>query len=198
MYNKVINCIPSKEMQEYLLKYKQDFSVLQLASIVTNFGNEDKKIKLLEDLLRQVTIKEERLLIDSAIQNLKNYENPYTGKTKDIYNEYFFKKGETPIYPLSEICNFPVFFKKGDIIKRVGSDNFYYVDGTPILKGWSDITDECYLCYLITEDIKVEYDLFVFHDHINVCKAEKVCYNDLTIKQLSIVENIKKLLESKS
>ena len=135
-------------------------------------------------------------MINAAIQNLKNRENAYTGKTKDIYNEYFFKKGETPIYPLSEICNFPVLYKKGDVIKRVGSDNIYYIDSTPILKGWSDITDECYLCYLVTKDIKVEYDLFVFHEHINVCEAEKVCYGDLTREQLSIIENIKKLLET--
>ncbi|MBQ7306953.1 MAG: hypothetical protein IJW82_00305 [Clostridia bacterium] len=195
MYNQIINCIPSKVMRDYLKTNKKDFCILQQASIVVEFGNDDKKINLLENLLQQASTEKEKLLLSAAIKDLKKF-GKLDKETDNIYKEYFYKKFETPLYPLSEICNLPILFKKGDIIKRVGCDDLYYLEQIPILKNWSDFTDECYLCYLITQEIKSQDDLFVFHSHIHLCEAEKVCANDLTKEQLSIVENIKKLLES--
>ncbi|MBR4852962.1 MAG: hypothetical protein IKV01_05085, partial [Clostridia bacterium] len=71
-------------------------------------------------------------------------------------------------------------------------EQFFLVAGTPEKQKLYDFTDECYLCYLLTDEIKTYDDLVTFHDHIHVCTAESG--EVLSEEQKSIAENIMNLL----
>lgn len=195
MIKEIIDCIPSKTMREYLHAHPMTLSVLQLATIVSEYAPKEQKAALFEDLLRTTTLETECLLLKAGIKDIKKYGYPHKQSDK-VYDSYFVHAGKPPFYPFLEVCKLPVLFQKGDII-REGSE-YFYVANTPTIIDNCDFTDECYLCYSLTNEIKSEYDLFSAHYHIHVCVAESASFDELSEEQKRVKESIVSLLKCRS
>ena len=201
MNKKTIDCIPSKTLREYLVSNHFEMSVLQQATIVLEYADENDYVSLLEILIEGTTNEDEILLLSSVVEDLKNcigneYIEYISEETQKIYDEKFRHDG-FPLYPFLEVCGLPVLFKKGDIVraKYDSYDNFYYVGALPLLiANHCDFSDECYLCYNLSYPVMNEDDLVLAHEHIHICVAERASRNDLTRKQRSIYKKIKALL----
>ena len=199
MNKKIIDCIPSKTLREYLVSNSFEMSALQQATIALEYADKEDYVSLLEELIAGTNNEDEILLMSSAVEDLKNC-NEYIGyiseETQRIYDEKF-PHDDFPLYPFLEVCGLPVLFKKGDIVraKYDSYDNFYYVGALPLLiANYCDFSDECYLCYDLSYPVRNEDDLLLAHAHIHICVAEQASRNDLTRKQRSIYKKIKALL----
>ena len=191
MIEKIIDCIPSLTMRNYLRESPAKLSVLQQATVVSEYASKEQKVVFFEKLIEISSKNEERILLKEAIKDTKKYGSP-NKKTKKIYDRYFLDTPRTPLFPFLEICNFPVLFKRGDII--FDQEDFWYVADVPRINQSSDFTDECYLCYSLSEKAESEEDLFTSHGHIHVCMADIVDLDELTVEQKLIAENIALLL----
>jgi len=189
---KMLKCMPSKDMREYLDNNPPCLSVLQQATIFSEYIKTRNEIYLIFTMLAEDTNDEqEKALLEAAIEDIKICGCP--GKNaKDVYNKYFFKRGITPLFPFFEVCNMPILFKVGDIISYDGK--LYYVAETPVQNRCIDFTDECYMCYPLSARINSKEDLFIYHEHIHVCEAEKADTENMTAKQKQTISVIKSLL----
>lgn len=184
----ILNFIPSSALKAYLLQNEISFSPMQQATIIMEYASNEAKITALRTLAKETSDEAEKLLFETAAQEIK--EQGFDGsKTKAVYAQYF-SGAENPKYPFIEVCDLPILFKKGDVIK-VG-EQIFLVAGTPEKQKLYDFTDECYLCYLLTDEIKTYDDLFTFHEHIHVCDAESC--DALFEEQKRIAKNIMNLL----
>lgn len=184
----ILNFISSSTLKKHLLQNEISLSPMQQATIIMEYASDEDKITALRTLAKETTNEAEKLLFETAVQEIK--EQGFDGiKTEAVYTQYF-SHIENPKYPFIEVCNLPILFKKGDVIKE--GEQFFLVAGTPEKQKLYDFTDECYLCYLLTDEIKTYDDLVYFHDHIHVCDAESC--EVLSEEQKSIAENIMRLL----
>ena len=190
MIKEIIDCIPSKMMQAHLYEHPVDLTVLQQATIVSEYAPKEQKAALLESLMKPATPDAERLLLEAAIKDIKEYGclNTQTGK---IYNALFMGADVPPFFPFLEVCRLPVLFKKGDVICAGGE--YFYVAALPEIKETSDFTDECYLCYSLSNTIRDEADLFSAHDHIHVCVADAADLEALGEEQRKVAATIPRL-----
>ena len=204
MYKEVIECIPSRTMREYLTANPVEFSVLQEATIVSAYAEVRDYLPLFEGLLKRAKTEAERLLLASYIEDLRHDESGegyYSDATFEIYCKEFPHEG-FPWYPFLEVCNLPVLFKRGDVIRRhrkhgwhARGNELYYVGGVPLLiPGHCDFSDEQYLSYPLSSPVKTEEDLGGVHEHINVCEAERASVKKLTPQQKCNYDKIKKIL----
>lgn len=184
----ILNFISSSTLKKHLLQNEISLSPMQQATIIMEYASDEDKITALRTLAKETGNEAEKLLFETAVQEIK--EQGFDGiKTKAVYTQYF-SHTENPKYPFIEVCNLPILFKKGDVIKD--GERIFLVAGTPKKQKLYDFTDECYLCYLLTDEIKTYDDLVYFHDHIHVCDAESC--EVLSEEQKSIAENIMRLL----
>lgn len=161
---------------------------MQQATIIMEYASDEDKITALLTLAKETGDEAEKLLFEIAAQEIR--EQGFDGsKSEAVYTQYF-SGTENPKYPFIEVCNLPILFKKGDVIKN--GERIFLVACTPKKQYLYDFSDECYLCYLLTDEIKTYDDLVCFHDHIHVCDAESC--EVLSEEQKRIVENIKRLL----
>lgn len=119
MNNEVIDCIPSKKMREYLTANPIELNVLQEATIIREYAEKRDYLPLFERLLKRAKTESERLLLASYVKDLrhdKSGKGYYSDATFEIYRKEFHHKG-FPLYPFLEICNLPVLFRKGDVIR---------------------------------------------------------------------------------
>lgn len=201
MNNDVINCIPSKTMREYLTANPIELNVLQEATIIHEYSEKRDYLPLYERLLERAKTESERLLLASYVKDLRHDESGkgyYSDATCEIYKKEFPHEG-FPFYPFLEVCNLPILFKKGDVIRWHGRHRkgniLYYVGFVPSLPvNHCDFSDECYLCYPLSYSMKTEEDLIYSHEHIHLCEAEKASKAKLTPKQNNIYGRIRKLL----
>ena len=201
MNNDVINCIPSKTMREYLTANPIELNVLQEATIIHEYSEKRDYLPLYERLLERAKTESERLLLASYVDDLRHDESGrgfYSDATCEIYEREFHHRG-FPLYPFLEICNLPVLFKKGDVIRWHGNTRYYgdlyYVGFPPLLiPEHCDFSDECYLCYSLSYPIKTEGDLIYCHEHIDVCRAERASIKKLTSMEKHNYDIIKNLL----
>ena len=81
------------------------------------YASDEDKITALRTLAKETTNEAEKLLFETAVQEIK--EQGFDGiKTKAVYTQYF-SHIENPKYPFIEVCNLPILFKKGDVITAV-------------------------------------------------------------------------------
>ena len=192
MNEKVIACIPSKAMREFLTATPIEMSVLQQATIVFEYAEKKNRIPLFQILLEETNDEAEKLLLSSAIKDFQDGNDFYSDTTQEIYDKNFPHEG-FPLYPFLEVCGLPALFKQGDVIRR-GSE-FYYVGSLPLLRvNHCDFSDECYLCYELSYPVKSEDDLGLAHAHIHVCEAERASKEKLTHRQRNIYGRIRALL----
>lgn len=191
MIKEIIRCIPSETMRAYLIEHPMELSALQQATIVSEYASKKQKLDFFERLLEVTDIDREHLLLETAIKDIKKYGYP-NKRTNKIYDKYFLQEG-APSFPFLEICNLPVLFEKGDIICDRGE--VFCVTAVPKLNSNSDFTDECYLCYSLTNKIEVEDGLFSAHAHIHVCLAEVISFEELSEEQKMVKESIVHLLK---
>ncbi len=192
MNEKVIACIPSKTMRKFLTQNPIEMSALQQATIVDEYADEKDRLPLFQILLEETNNENEKLLLSSAVEDFQNGNYFYSDKTQKIYDKNFPHEA-FPLYPFLEVCNLPVLFKRGDVIRK-GSE-FYYVGFLPLLiLNYCDFSDECYLCYPLSWPTKTEEDLIYSHEHIHLCEAERASKEKLTRKQRKIYNRIKTLL----
>ena len=183
----IIDLIPSKALREHLQAHPIAMTVLQQATIVSEFAPTEHKAALFEKFVQMTPILEERLLLESAVADIKKYGRPGQ-KTNRIYDRYFDRGGMPPLFPFLEICSLPVLYKKGDIISD--GRGRYCVASGPRLSKYADFSDECYLAYSLSNEIRSETDLFAAHNHIHVCIAQQVPLKELTEKEKKIKESI--------
>lgn len=192
MNEKVIACIPSKTMREFLTVKSVEMSALQQATIVSEYADKKDRLSLFQILLEETNDEAEKMLLSSAIKDFQDGNDFYSDTTQEIYDKNF-PHYAFPLYPFVEVCGLPVLFKKGDVIRK-GSE-FYYVGFLPLLiLNHCDFSDECYLCYPLSWPIKTEEDLIYSHEHIHLCESERASKEKLTRKQRKIYCRIKKLL----
>ena len=192
MNEKVIACIPSKTMREFLTVNNFEMSALQQATIVFEYADKKDVLPLFQILLEETNDETEKLLLSSAIDDFQNGNDFYSDKTQEIYDKNFPHEG-FPLYPFLEVCGLPVLFKKGDVIRK--GSQFYYVGFFPLLRlGYCDFSDECYLCYPLSWPINTEEDLIYSHEHIHVCEAERASKEKLTRKQRNVYCRIRAIL----
>ena len=190
----VLDCIPSKDLKEFLVKHPISLTVMQKATIVSEFGSKRQKIKLFRQLAETTGNDSERILLSTAIEEIS--ETGYQGETTDrIYKSLFPHEG-FPLYPFLEVCNLPVLFHKNDLITF--RKHHYFVADCPCITEDDDFTDECYLCYDLSVRIESEEDLFSAHKHIHVCEAETASDKDLSKKEQRTLVNVKRMLQNTS
>lgn len=193
MIKEIIDCIPSETMRAYLSEHPMELSVLQQATIVSEYASKSQKLALFEKLIKITDIDTEKLLLENAIKDTKKYGYP-SKRTDKVYDKYFSRAEKLPSFPFLEICNLPVLFEVGDVICE--RETYYYVASAPKLNNSSDFTDECYLCYSLANEIKNGDDLFYAHNHIHVCVAEAVSFENLSEEQKRVKESVVRLLSS--
>ena len=194
MNEKIIACIPSKAMRKFLTANPIKMSVLQQATIISEYAEKKERVPLFQILLEETNNEAEKLLISSAIEDFQNGNDFYSDKTLEIYNKNF-PHYAFPLYPFLEICGLPVLFKPGDVIRR--GNEFYYVGFLPVfIIDHCDFSDECYLCYELSYPVKTEDDLVVAHAHIHLCEAERASIKKLTPQQMKIYRRIRTLLST--
>lgn len=188
----VIACIPSKTMRKYLMANPFEMSALQQATIVYNYAKKKNRLLLFQQLLEETDDKAEKLFLSSAIKDVQNGVEYYSDETEEIYDKEFPHYGFFPGYPFLEVCDLPVLFKEGDVIRWHGKGNdLYYVGGLPLLiLGHCDFTDECYLSYPLSWPVKTEEDLSNSHAHIHLCEAERASIKKLTPQQKNIYHRV--------
>ena len=192
MNEKVIACIPSKAMREFLTQNPIEMSALQQATIVSEYADEKDRVPLFQILLEETNDEAEKLLLSSAINDFQNGNYFYSDTTREIYDKYF-PHYAFPVYPFLEICGLPALFKRGDVIRK--GNEFYYVGFLPLfIIDHCDFSDECYLCYELSYPVKTEKDLGLAHAHIHLCEAERASIKKLTPQQMKIYSRIKALL----
>lgn len=191
----VIACIPSKTMREFLITNPIKMSALQQATIVYNYAKKKNRLLLFRQLLEETNDEAEKLFLSSAIKDVQNGVEYYSDETREIYYEKFPHEG-FPWYPFLEICGLPALFKEGDVIRWHGKGNtLYYVGGVPLLiLGHCDFTDECYLSYSLSHSVENDHDLFLVHEHIHVCEAERASIKKLTLQQKNIYHRVRTIL----
>lgn len=202
MNHEVIECIPSSALRDYIRSHDVEFSVMQEATIVSEYAKRKKQIALFRMLKDKTESRAEKLLLSTAIMDLKHnsdMEGEYMKATCEVYREYFPHEG-FPLLPFLEICNLPVLFKSGDVIRYTRSYELYCVGTVPYLKtGRCDFTDESYTCYPVSWPIREQDDLALTHGHINVCEADKpskASLDMLTRKQKKNLRRIRELIAS--
>ena len=72
MNEKVIACIPSKAMREFLTAKPIDMSVLQQATIVSEYADKKDRLSLFQILLGETNDEAEKLLLSSAIKDFQD------------------------------------------------------------------------------------------------------------------------------
>ncbi len=188
----VISCIPSKSLREYLKSHPHTLSILQQATIISAYADDTAKPEMFRRLIEQSTSENERLLLSAELTDPE--------AACEIYRHYFPHKG-FPLYPFLEVCNLPVLFRPADIIRW--QNTFYYVGSVPYLtEGLCDFSDECYLCYSLSETMSrkcTRYsDLVYVHYHINVCEADRADYNRLNSAHKKAANIISRILAKKT
>ena len=109
MNEKIIACIPSKAMRKFLTANPIKMSVLQQATIISEYAEKKERVPLFQILLEETNNEAEKLLISSAIEDFQNGNDFYSDKTLEIYNKNF-PHYAFPLYPFLEICGLPVLF----------------------------------------------------------------------------------------
>ena len=194
MNEKVLKCIPSLTLRSYLTIHPIDLSIMQEATIVSEYASKEVILSLFEEMLNNSNKETDNELLLSAIEDIKNYG--YIGEnTNRIYKDKIMvEKVDFPICPFLENCFFPVLFNIGDLITN--NVEIFVVAGLPyIVDEKCDFSDECYLCYPLSINPKDSEDLFLAHEHIHVCNAEVYSINQLTEQHNKSLQSIKKLLK---
>ncbi len=197
----VIDCIPSIALRKYLSIHPMKLSVLQKATIVSEYAKRKKQIAIFRKLAEESSSEAEKLLLNTAITDLENHldmEGGYMKDTCEVYDEKFQHEG-FPLFPFLEICNLPVLFKTGDVIRSKArhQGGLYCVGIGPVLEaGRCDFSDECYLCYPLSYPVKVQDDLAMSHVHIDICDADRASTDTLTKKQRKNLRRIRELVAS--
>ena len=203
MNKEVIECIPSKTMREYLTANPVELNVLQEATIVSEYAEVRDYLPLFEGLIKRAKTEAEMRLLASYIEDLrhdKSGEGYYSDATFEIYTKEFPHEG-FPWYPFLEVCNLPVLFKRGDVIRRHRKhgwhnrvNELYYVGVVPLLiPGHCDFSDEQYLSYPLSSSVETEEDLASIHEHINICEAERASRKKLTPQEKCNYDKIQKV-----
>ena len=205
MNKEIIECIPSKTLRKYLAANPVEMSVLQQATIVYNYAKKKNRLPLFRQLLEETDNESEKLLLRSAVKDCQEGIEYYSDETKEIYRKEF--PYEQARYPFRKVCDLPVLFKVGDVIRWNGKrgwpskgDELYYVGGLPLLiPGFCDFSDEEYLSYSLSVPVKTEkylgyIDLGYIHEHIHICEAERASVKKLTPQQKCNYDKIKKIL----
>ena len=187
----VISCIPSKALRIYLKSHPVELSILQQATIISAYAPDKAKHEMFRRLIEQSDSEDEKLLLSTELA--------YPEEACEVYRQHFPHEG-FPWYPFLEVCNLPVLFRPGDIIRC--KSMFCYVGSGPYLsEGMCDFSDECYLCYSLSETLSRNcrnYDELVHvHYHIHVCEADEADYSRLNSEHKKAAHIIRKLLAHK-
>lgn len=197
----VIDCIPSKALRDYLNIHPLELSVLQEATIVSEYATRKKQIALFKKLADKTNSEAEKLLLNTAITDLQQHpdmESGYMKNTCEVYEKNFPHEG-FPLFPFLEICNLPVLFKSGDVIRSnewFHSDTYCVGIGPSLKEGRCDFSDECYLCYPVSYPARNQDDLALCHVHIDICEADTALTDTLTKKQKKNLNRIRELIAS--
>ena len=200
MEREIVDCIPSSALREYLRVHPVELSVMQEATIASEYARRKKRISLFRKLAGRTDSEAEKLLLNTAIADLERnsgIEEEYMKAACEVYEKNFPHEG-FPLFPFLEVCNLPVLFEPGDVIRCRHDGGIYCVGIGPVLEaGRCDFSDECYLCYPVSVPVKTQDDLSLSHVHINICEADRASADTLTRRQRKNLRRIRELIAGK-
>ncbi len=199
--NDILSYIPSKEIRNYLLKNKENLTLMQYATLVENYykGNRVTIFKILrnrsdneyEKELFKLAAKDyrRRNYISDRTQNFYKLNDPRTEKPLCVFEEFIKLPTLLNDYDLAtyyDDCN------KKQLMVIVGKVYPFKVDdNTPY-----DFSDLSYMAYGLNYDkLSCKDDLFSIHLHVHYCDIEKIELSLLSQEQLKKYNFIKEFLE---
>ena len=200
----IINLICSKEIREYLLENKNKLTIIQYATIVENYGKENKK-SIFEALKYLTNDSYEKELFAVAIKDFRKYKR-IDDRTNKFYSENDFRD-KKPYAPFEEFIYLPTLFKEYELalylvgepkIVLIGrSINFDENDTEDNLN--YDFSDLSYMAYCIDTPIEItEENLVRIHIHAHYCDLEKINKLELTQEQIERCDKLISLLKKQA
>lgn len=197
----IINLICSKEIREYLLENKNKLTIMQYATIVENYGKENKK-SIFEALKYLTNDSYEKELFAVAIKDFSKYKR-INDRTNKFYSENDFRD-KKPYAPFEEFIYLPTIFKEYDLALLLGEQPKIVMIGRSIKFDENDtednknydFSDSSYMAYDLDTTFEIsEENLVNIHVHAHYCELEKIGNSNLTSKQLENYLKLTKVLK---
>ena len=119
----VLACISSEKVRDYMLLHKQEYSILQFATLVEEYINKSRRSKFFKALKEKTEDLYEKELLQIATNDYEK-EGYISDKTNEFYLKNDPRKENKPSYPFCEIVPLPILFKEGDVVTSfLGSYN---------------------------------------------------------------------------
>ena len=129
LYEQVIDCIPSADLRAHLNATPIELSVLQKATIISYFSDNETITALFEKLAEHTSSLDEKELLLSAVSEIKTVG--YIDKKTQAVFESKYPHDMPPFFPFLERCYLPVLFGEHDIIRCRGE--VYKVVSVPLM-----------------------------------------------------------------
>ena len=173
VFDYIIACIPSKSAGEYIRKNRDNYNILQLATLVEEYVKTHKSECF--DALKEMTSNlYEKKLLNYAANDYKKHKF-LSDKTNNFYVQNDPRGDDKPLCCFSEICDFPVLFKAGDIICVMDGNRIRHavIGKIPNPIDYTDFSGPTYLAYMLDESLDCDNCLFKVHAHLHVCEVDK-------------------------
>ena len=189
---KIISFIPSKAMRDYLSAHKPQWTMMQAATVVCENADKKNKVLILTELSTMTDDRYEQELLRAAVKDIKRH-GCVSKATERVYHAYR-SHPKAPNYPFMEVCNLPVLFHSGDVIRYM--NGFAFVEDEPVLTADCDIpcdiSDECYLGFdLNCKDPMSGEERFDSHVHISLFDADYANPTELSALQYNNLQSFR-------
>ncbi|MCR5309298.1 MAG: hypothetical protein K6E21_04225 [Bacilli bacterium] len=193
--SEILDCISSEKVRDYLLLHKQEYSILQFATLVEEYINKSLRSKFFKALKEKTENLYEKELLQMAIDDYEK-EGYISDKTNKYYLENDPRKENKPSYPFCEIVPIPILFKEGDVVTyQNGKSKEQAVIGRlPDELTYEDFFDEVYMAYDLDKNLDGDDFLSDVHVHLHICDINKISVSDLTPLEIDNLSKIKKEL----
>ena len=193
--SEILACISSKKVHDYMLLHKQEYSILQFATLVEEYINKSRRSEFFKVLKEKTENLYEKELLQLAINDYEK-EGYISDKTNKFYLENDPRKENKPSYPFCEIMPLPILFKQGDVVTyQNGKSKEQAVIGRlPDELTYEDFFDEVYMAYDLDKNLDGDDFLSDVHVHLHICDINKISISDLTQVEIDNLSKIKKEL----
>lgn len=193
--SEILACISSEKVCNYMFLHKQEYSILQFATLVEEYINKSRRSNFFKALKEKTEDIYEKELLQMATNDYEK-EGYISDKTNEFYLKNDPRKENKPSYPFCEIVPLPILFKEGDIVTyRNGESEEHAVIGRlPDELTYEDFFDEVYMAYDLDKNLDGNDFLSDVHVHLHICDINKISMSDLTPLEIDNLSKIKKEL----
>ena len=101
--NDIIECVPSKDLRRHLIDHPIKLTVLQQATIVSEYAAKKHKVELLKQLAEKAETDSVLTLLNTAIADIK--KTGYTGEASNRIYALLFPHNGFPLYLCRHFCS---------------------------------------------------------------------------------------------